>query len=137
MSEAITGAMVAVAAERKRLLQEEEETMSAYSREDLDGEWEFKILRSFTREFHNSQKMHEYLAEEAQHGWMLVEKFDDTRLRLKRRVKTQPDKEIVGCDPYRTSVGLSEGQMAARNLTFVGCMLGAIILMLIIVTMLK
>lgn len=54
--------------------------MTGYSTEDLAGDWEFKILRAVTRQFHDPDKLRKALDEEAQAGWILVEKFDDQRL---------------------------------------------------------
>ena len=47
-------------------------------------------------------------------GWVLVEKFDDTRIRLKRPAGskvTQGDFDDA-YDPYRTTVGISQGGLA-------------------------
>src|SRR5437763_7773178 len=101
-----TGAAAAAAARRRR--EEEEEQMPPYSPRDLAENWEFKILRSATGAFKDPAVMQRYLAEEAEAGWALVEKFDNSRLRLKRPAAARQQDAQGTVDPYRTSVGLSE-----------------------------
>ncbi len=78
------GAAAAAAAAKRRREQEEEEELTSYQESDLNDDWEFKIVRSMTSAFKNPDKLRQALAEEAQAGWVLVEKFDNGRLRLKR-----------------------------------------------------
>jgi hypothetical protein len=54
------------------------------------------------------------LDEEARGGWVLVEKFDDDRIRLKRPAGTKPIEGdfVDGYDPYRTNVGMSREAVA-------------------------
>ena len=59
--------------------------MTTYTTKDLDEGWEFKILRSNFAAFRNEDKLRAILEEEKRGGWILVEKFDDQRIRLKRR----------------------------------------------------
>lgn len=99
----------AEAARRRR--QEEEETMTPYSAQDLAGNWEFKILRSATRAFKDPQTLQRYLAEEAQAGWVLVEKFDNSRLRLKRPASAAQNDTLLPFDAYRSNVGMSEAKL--------------------------
>ena len=58
--------------------------MTPYQDQDLSGDWEFKILRSVTGAFGKPEKLKEALDQEAKAGWVLVEKFDNGRIRLKR-----------------------------------------------------
>ena len=58
--------------------------MTPYQPQDLNDGWEFKILRSLTGAFGKPEKLREFLDEEAKAGWVLVEKFDNNRIRLKR-----------------------------------------------------
>ena len=85
--------------------------MTGYNREELADDWEFKILRSATGAFGNPAKMQRFLEEEAVFGWVLVEKFDNQRLRLKRRANAKPPKGEMSGDPYRTNVGISQVQL--------------------------
>jgi hypothetical protein len=78
----MSSAAAAAAAKRRR--EEEEEHMTPYTARDLDENWEFKILRSASGAFKDPAVMQRYLAEEVQAGWTLVEKFDNSRIRLKR-----------------------------------------------------
>jgi hypothetical protein len=61
-----------------------ERRVPAMSTDDEPVRGEFKILRSATGAFKDPAVMQRYLAEEAQAGWTLVEKFDNSRIRLKR-----------------------------------------------------
>jgi hypothetical protein len=81
MSGGAAAAAAAAAAARRR---QEEEEMTRYSENDLSEGWEFKILRSNMNAFRKPENLKKYLEEEGRAGWVLVEKFDDNRLRLKR-----------------------------------------------------
>lgn len=94
----------AAAAETQRQ-HEEEEKLTPYRREDLDSGWEFKILRSISGAFGKREHLRRALEDEALSGWVLVEKFDDNRLRLKRRVGVHDDEFNPDIDPYRTTYG--------------------------------
>lgn len=85
--------------------------MTAYSQGDLDG-WEFKILRSATAKFKRPDMLRTYLDEEAGNGWELVEKFDDSRIRLKRKTEHRDRDRDARTDPYRTFVGMTPSQLA-------------------------
>lgn len=110
---AAIGGSAAAAAHQARLRQEEEE-MTPYSPRDLaeDEDWEFKILRSSSAAFKNPERLHAVLNEEARAGWMLVEKFDNSRLRLKRPTSARQLDGKLEFDPYRTYIGLSDVGMA-------------------------
>ncbi len=97
-----TAAIAAAAAKKRK--DEEEEKMSTYKSDDLDG-WEFKIVRSNTGRFRNYDAVNLLCQEEAQAGWEMVEKFDDQRIRFKRRVDKRSMDAHLQTDPYRTSVG--------------------------------
>lgn len=97
--------------------------MTTYSREELAGDWEFKILRSLTGAFKKPEALHRVLDEEAQAGWVLVEKFDNSRIRLKRPASARDSDLHIGFDAYRTYVGPSEGQYVAIVLA---CIFGGI-----------
>lgn len=117
----IAGSMAAITAAAQ---QREEEDMATYNKSDLDG-WEFKIVRSVMGGFNSSAKMEQVCREEAQNGWELVEKFDDHRLRFKRRTDRPspginsglPNDGRSKIDPYRSSVGVGGGK---RGTIFLG-----------------
>lgn len=100
-------------------LMEEEEEMTNYTHDDLNN-YEFKILRSAISGFRSPETLAKALEEESVHGWQLVEKFDDARIRLKRprgaksRVNTGAG---AGTDPYRTQYGISDGRFAIYIVT--------------------
>ncbi len=118
---ATAGATAAAAAARKR--REEEEKMTTYKSDDLDG-WEFKIVRANTRKFKNREKIEQVRQDEAKAGWELVEKFDDSRLRFKRRVEKRSFDAHTEIDPYRTQVGSDKGVIIATIIGVLVLLLG-------------
>lgn len=82
---ATSGATAAAAAERQQMMfAEEEEDMTGYTQDDLNNDWEFKIVRSDTAAFRKPEVLKKLLEEEARVGWVMLEKFDDGRVRFKR-----------------------------------------------------
>jgi hypothetical protein len=104
MSVPTGGATAAITAAARRREEEEEEEMTAYDGQDLNS-WEFKIVRSEFGRFRNYQAVQKICQEEAESGWELVEKFDSSRLRFKRRVERRSNDHLARLDPYRTSPG--------------------------------
>jgi hypothetical protein len=113
-------AVAAAGAAKRRREEEEEENMTAYSAQDLAEDWEFKIIRSSTAAFRNSEKLRRILEEEARAGWILVEKFDNSRIRLKRPAKARAGDGALAFDSYRSYVGLPPWGLA---FIIVGCVL--------------
>lgn len=113
--------MAAAAKARKQRV--EEEKMTAYNKNDLDG-WEFKIVRANTRRFKNRTLVENVRTEEAKAGWELVEKFDNYRLRFKRRVEKRSMDGHLEIDPYRSQIGSSSGMtisvIVSLLITFLG-----------------
>ena len=72
-----------------------------------------------TRAFKNPHKMREILDEESRAGWVLVEKFDDGRLRLKRPASARANDQMLSADPYRTYVGYTETQFVFLILAWI------------------
>lgn len=134
MSAAATTTIIAAAAaaERHRQMCQEEEEMTTYSPQDLAGEWEFKILRSASCAFKKPEQLRQFLDEEARAGWVLVEKFDDSRLRLKRLATARERDGKLDVDPYRTFVGASPNTVALTALG-IGVAIGVAVLVLILV----
>ena len=118
-----TGAAAAAAAARRRRAErKEEEQMTAYTATDLADGWEFKILRSATGAFKKPDVLRRFLEEEGRAGWVMIEKFDSQRVRLKRPAAAKSGDSALGFDPYRTTVGITEGGL---TLIIVGCALAA------------
>ena len=113
------GAFIAIhaAQEKRRQDEQEEEEMTKYTNEDLENNWEFKIVRSETGAFRKQQTFQSLLQEEQIAGWELVEKLDDRRVRLKRRKEDRRKDTMLpqGYDPYRTNYGSS----TARPIIFI------------------
>ena len=91
-------------------LTEEEEIMTAYKKDDLEG-WEFKIMRSYTGRFKDNKFVQQVCQEEAKAGWEMLEKFDDFRIRFKRRIDNRHNDQFLKIDPYRTSVGTKANRL--------------------------
>lgn len=99
-----------------------------YSPADLQGEWEFKILKSTTLAFRKPEILQKVREEEAQAGWMLLEKIDDGHLRFKRPLSARAKDHNLTFDAYRTFYGSS---MVIRQMIFWLCLVvGAILIYL-------
>src|SRR5438105_736843 len=107
---AAAGAAAAAAAAKLQEEHEEEEEMTPYSPKDLSDDWEFKILRSVNAKFRDPLWLHAVLQEEGRAGWVLLEKFDDSRIRLKRPRSATARDAALGFDPHRTWIGMSQGR---------------------------
>jgi hypothetical protein len=103
------GVAAAAAAERQQMMFAEEESMARYMQDDLNNDWEFKIVRSDSAAFHKPEALKKLLEEEARAGWAMLEKFDDGRVRFKRprRARTRDTLLPPSIDPYRTQYGIS------------------------------
>lgn len=88
--------------------------MTGYTPEDLAAGTEFKILRSATSAFKRPDFLKQVLEEEKQAGWTLVEKFDNSRIRLKRSASARTAGNSTTLDPYRSYVGMSETGLGLR-----------------------
>lgn len=130
--------MSVAAAQAVALQNAEEEAMTPYTPADLAQTWEFKIIRSATNKFRDPEFQARILAEEARAGWVLLEKFDDARLRLKRPTSARAGDAGRTPDPYRISVGPGAGLVLALILggcvVFSALVIGAVILTVFLTT---
>ena len=119
----MTGAHAAAHAAAQKKRQQEEEEMTKYTRDELENDWEFKIVKSVTGKFSKREAVEQVRTEESIAGWVMVEKFDDNRIRFKRPLSAQRNDYNLppGVDPYRTTYGISEG---ALGLTIFGIVVG-------------
>jgi hypothetical protein len=106
------GGFAAIHAARMRRLQQqqdenEEVEMTNYSQDDLNHNWEFKIVRSERGAFRRPQVFQQLIQEEEIAGWEMVEKLDDRRVRFKRRKDARTRDALLppGIDPYRSHYG--------------------------------
>ncbi len=115
MSGAVTGGAVAAiaAAKKKAEEREEEEKLTQYQSNDMDN-WEFKIMRSGLGRFGNPEYLKKTRDEESVSGWEMVEKFDNHRVRFKRKIENRSKDQFAQIDPYRTSAGFSGGSGAIK-----------------------
>jgi hypothetical protein len=118
------GAIAAAAAEKKRQqqLHTEEENMTRYTQEDLKGDWEFKIGRSESGAFREPEVLEKLIEEETRAGWVLLEKFDDSRVRFKRPRSARARDGFLpeGVDPYRTRYGAPSARYAVLTSVSIG-----------------
>ena len=100
-------AIHAATEKRRKMEADEEEVMTQYSRDDLEKDWEFKIVRSTFGAFRNPRSLNSLLEDEALAGWEMVEKFDDNRVRFKRPRSARANDGMLpsNYDPYRTQFG--------------------------------
>ncbi|MDY6875657.1 MAG: hypothetical protein SWK90_05590 [Chloroflexota bacterium] len=99
--------------------------MANYTQDDLRNDWEFKIVRSGTAAFRKPEVLNRLIEEEAQAGWVMLEKLDDSRIRFKRPRSARAKDAYLpdGVDPYRTQYGT----LATRQVK-VGILIGLIVL---------
>ena len=102
--------------------------MTPYTRDELENDWEFKIVRAQTGAFRKPATFQKLIEEESRAGWQLVEKFDNSRVRFKRpRSARQRDGQLpAGVDPYRVQYGIGESALAAIILVAVFGSLGLV-----------
>jgi len=117
-------AATAAAAKRRRMLEAMEEDMAQYTQDDLATDWEFKIVRSGSAAFRKPEVLNKLLEEEARAGWVMLEKFDDSRIRFKRRRRAGARDALLSpdVDPYRTRYGAPSARyvvLAGVSLTLV------------------
>lgn len=91
-------------------------------------------MRSSIRVFHRPEVLRQVLDEESQSGWVLVEKFDDTRLRFKRPMSARSGDATRTLDPYRSRYGMSEGKFVALLLGSIFGLIALVILVIAVVT---
>ncbi|UCD62707.1 MAG: hypothetical protein JSW34_08035 [Candidatus Zixiibacteriota bacterium] len=127
MSSAGAAAAVAAARAREARRRQEEEDMTPYNDEDLNG-WEFKIVRANTRKFRSYDEVRKLCEEEARAGWELVEKFDDSRIRFKRKIEHRARDRYLDIDPYRVEVGIGQGKIAILVVGLTAVILAAVLL---------
>jgi len=129
-------AAAAAAAARKKALkdQEEEERMTQYEPEDLRDESEFKIVRSPSAAFRRPETLRQLIDEEAQAGWVLLEKLDDSRVRFKRSTRSRHRDALLpeGVDPYRTQYGRGSRAPGALLAIVLGLLLAGVLAFVIV-----
>lgn len=92
-----------VAASQRR---EEQEAIEQLQREDVRNMYEYKILHSYRFDFASQARLRAILDEEAQAGWEMAAKMDESRLVLRRLRSSRHSDDLLppGVDPYRSAV---------------------------------
>lgn len=94
--------------------------------------WEYKIVRASSPVFRNPAVFQQLCREEAESGWILLEKLDDRRVRFKRPIAMREvlRPEYLSYDPYRCHYGPSSnwgtwlGAIAFLSTTILSAYLG-------------
>ena len=96
--------MTAFAADERRSQARAE--LTQYSHADLDGGWEFKVVRGRPDGFRSPETLRALVEQEGRSGWIMLEKLDNSRIRFKRLASArQQDASLpAGVDPYRTDL---------------------------------
>ena len=130
------GAIIAAQQSQQKKIQQdkEEEEMTKYSIEDLENDWEFKIVRSSTNAFRDPAIFQSLLQEEEISGWTLVEKLDDNRVRFKRRRDSRRRDASLpsGVDPYRTQFGPNNQTVRVALVAVLSLLLGSGVLAMVL-----
>lgn len=124
----MSGAHIAIAHAIVKKRQEEEEKMG-YNQEELESNWEFKIIKSASGAFKKHAIIEQIKLEESVAGWVMVEKFDNNRIRFKRPGKAQDNDALLPLeiDPYRTTYGKSEAVFALSIMLVIGFVIATFI----------
>lgn len=132
MSTAATGGAIAsiAAAAKAAKDRDEEENLTKYNSDDLDG-WEFKIVRSDLGRFKKREIVQKLCDREAKAGWEMVEKFDNSRIRFKRRTEKRAQDQHLDFDPYRTSMSTISGGKVAVIIGIIVLLVGVGVLLAI------
>ncbi len=131
VTSAATAGAIAAAAALAAKMRKEEEQMTNYNGDDLKG-WEFKIVRANTEYFRKSENLQKVCEEEAKSGWEMVEKFDNHRVRFKRKTDRRgSDQFSTDLDPYRTNVGIAGGSLVGMILGIVFLFIGGLIMFIL------
>lgn len=135
MSGAAAVAAASAAAARRRMLEEEEE-MTSYPKTEMENDFEYKIVRSNTEAFRKPEEFRKLLDEESRAGWVMVEKFDNARVRFKRPVSARENDCFLApeIDPYRVHFGASQALLV---LIVFGLLFGLLLVLILTAVLLK
>ena len=100
--------------------------MTPYTDDELQNDWEFKIVRANFGAFRGPERLNRLTEQEKQAGWVLLEKLDDSRVRFKRpRSATANDAQLIasGVDPYRTQYGMNQRSIFIVVSITIGCLI--------------
>jgi hypothetical protein len=132
MSYGGTSTAIIAASKKNERERKEEEDMTRYNNNNLDG-WEFKIVRSFTGSFKSHTDVQKVIEEESKAGWQFLEKFDNYRMRFKRRIEKRSGDQFLDIDPYRTQVGIGSGSLGAVIIAITLFIIGLLVLLAILI----
>ena len=96
--------------------------MSGYTPGDLQGHWQFKIVKG---NFKTREQIDAVVQEQAEWGWILVEVFDHSRIRFKRPPSEAAKDSYREGNPYATTSNSGFGCGSAAALLFMLIVAGA------------
>jgi len=101
--------------------------LTQYKPEELSEHWQFKIVRG---SFNKREKIEAEIEAQARFGWILVEVFDQGRVRFKRPASAVLQDDPHGDNPYAVTAGSPEAagcgtKAAASVVAFVALALWA------------
>ncbi len=81
--------------------------MTRYTIDELQNDWEFKIVRATDQRFRDPVVLQQLMDDESIAGWQMLEKLDNNRVRFKRRISESRSDYLLpsDVDPYRTQIG--------------------------------
>jgi hypothetical protein len=110
------------AAEREKVRRrEEEEIMTGYRPEELNGNWQFKIVKGT---FKTAAQVDAVVQEQAEYGWTLVEIFDQSRIRFKRSAAEAAKDSYREGNPFGT-ISKASGPGCASMMILLAVVAGA------------
>jgi hypothetical protein len=109
------------AREREQARLDEEVLMTSYRPDETASNWQFKIVKGT---FKTAPQVEAVRKEQAEHGWILVEIFDQNRIRFKRLVSEADNDAYREGNPYAT-VSKASGPGCGAALLLAGTLVGA------------
>jgi hypothetical protein len=99
-----------------------------------DPDWEYKIVRAEWNEFARREHLDTLLRQEATAGWVMAEKYDDQRVRLKRPIDAHYQDFYLprSVDPYRTTYTIPLDQQVVALMFLAICLSVALLLIVLL-----
>lgn len=94
------------AARRRAAIRKEEEQLTSYTPTDMSEDWQFKIVHG---NFSSQHAVEQVIREQAEFGWIFLEKFDNGRIRFKRPASEAINDRGRPGDPYSTMSKVAGG----------------------------
>jgi hypothetical protein len=106
-----------------------------YADPGFQEQWEYKVVFARNGEFAFAEHIRRLMEQEAPDGWVLIEKYNDTHIRLGRPISRAWQISLPRrADPYRTRYTLPPEDLLVRFLFYAFCavVMVTLVVMLII-----